>query len=196
MSVQSPKPRRPQPLDSAASSAPSSRPPSTSEGKPNRKRRRAEKKKSKDTDKDEPEAKSSVSADPKPANADNGPSTRPTESTFGEEDFIAFTFDDEEKTEEEEVVEVAPPVREWDKGKGKARELDSRKRKLDEVDVNDGYANKKQRLDAASRRAPWAVDVDWDKCNNVAEMYVPLPNCNPLCVSLQHPGYMRKSMHS
>lgn len=198
MSVQSPKPRRSQPLDSAASSALPSRPPSTSEGKPNRRRRRAKEQKSKDADKDELEAKPSVSADPKlAANADAGPSTRPTEGMFGEEDFIPFTFEDEEKVEEEEVVEVEPPVREWDKGKGRAKESDSRKRKHDEVDLNDGYANKKQRLDAASRRAPWAVDVDWDKCNNVAEMYVSLPNYDIFFLRLiLHPGFTRKSTHS
>ena len=48
-----------------------------------------------------------------------------------------------------------------------------RKRKADEVDLEDGYASKKERVAAASRRAPWARDVDWDGCSNVAELYVP-----------------------
>ncbi|TFY59950.1 hypothetical protein EVG20_g7606 [Dentipellis fragilis] len=41
---------------------------------------------------------------------------------------------------------------------------------MEEFDPDDGYENKKQRLDAASRKAPWVVDVDWDSCANVAEM--------------------------
>lgn len=98
-----------------------------------------------------------------------------TSTSFAaDQDFIAFTFSDEEKNEEEEVEEVAPPVREWDKGKGKARDYEGsgRKRRHDEIDFNDGYADKKQRTDAASRQAPWAADVDWENCNNVAEMCV------------------------
>ena len=97
-----------------------------------------------------------------------------------EEDFIAFVFSDGEKDEEGEVEEEAPPVREWDKGKGKAKDYEgsARKRKYDEVDLNDGYANKKQRTNAASRLAPWAVDVDWGRCNNVAEMCVRTADCS------------------
>lgn len=107
-----------------------------------------------------------------------GPSTLPNHSadekaTFTEEDFIALPPIDPEDPEEE-VPETKSPVREWDRGKGKSRDYDGygRKRKLDEVDLSDGYANKKQRVDAASRRAPWAADVDWEHCNNVAELYV------------------------
>ncbi|KIP08737.1 hypothetical protein PHLGIDRAFT_68903 [Phlebiopsis gigantea 11061_1 CR5-6] len=106
-----------------------------------------------------------------------GPSTTLNErqdvasSSFAaDQDFVGFTFSDDEKENEEEVEETAPPVREWDRGKGKARDYEGRKRRHDEIDYNDGYANKKQRLDAASRLAPWAVDVEWDKCTNVAEM--------------------------
>ena len=102
------------------------------------------------------------------------------ESSFAEADFIPFTFDDDEgpEPEAEPAQEDWPPVREWDKGKGKARERErdrdrehaGRKRKVEEVDFDDGYANKKQRVAAASRKAPWARDVDWDSCANVAEM--------------------------
>jgi non-canonical poly(A) RNA polymerase PAPD5/7 len=47
------------------------------------------------------------------------------------------------------------------------------KRKYEMVfDPNDGYANKKQRTNASSRKAPWVVDLNWDRCNNVAEMCV------------------------
>ena len=61
-------------------------------------------------------------------------------------------------------------------GKARANGWESehagRKRKADEVDLNDGYTSKKERVAAASRKAPWAKDVDWDSCANVAEMYV------------------------
>ena len=103
-----------------------------------------------------------------------GPSKRPASpknesDAFDQADFIPFDFSDPE-----EVEEVEPPRREsdkgWDKGKSRDDERSSRKRKVDDVDLNDGYANKKQRMNAASRRAPWAVDVDWERCNNVAEL--------------------------
>lgn len=45
-----------------------------------------------------------------------------------------------------------------------------RKRKHDEYD--DGYANKKERVDAASRKSPWVDALELDKCRNVAEMCV------------------------
>ena len=64
-------------------------------------------------------------------------------------------------------------AREWDKGKSRLANDDrnhGRKRKVDEVDLNDGYENKKQRVNAASRRAPWAWDVEWDRCQNVSQM--------------------------
>ncbi|KAF8205499.1 hypothetical protein K438DRAFT_1817936 [Mycena galopus ATCC 62051] len=53
-------------------------------------------------------------------------------------------------------------TREWDRGK----------RKYDMVfDPNDGYQNKKQRTDAKSRLAPWVDQVDWDGCQNAAELF-------------------------
>jgi non-canonical poly(A) RNA polymerase PAPD5/7 len=66
--------------------------------------------------------------------------------------------------------------REWDRGKKREREDDERyerrngshKRKHDDYD--DGYANKKQRLDAGSRKSPWVNGLDLDRCHNVAEM--------------------------
>ncbi|KAH9917444.1 uncharacterized protein B0H18DRAFT_938513 [Fomitopsis serialis] len=96
------------------------------------------------------------------------PTGKKSHDTFEEADFIKFTFSDEEEKAEEEQ----PPVREWDKGKGKASERDhaGRKRKSDEFDLDDGYANKKERIAAAARQAPWATDVDWESCANVAEM--------------------------
>ncbi|TDL24987.1 hypothetical protein BD410DRAFT_826904 [Rickenella mellea] len=84
------------------------------------------------------------------------------------DDFIAFepSFDEGEDL-------PAQPVREWDRGKPRNwdRADDRAKRKRgDDYDVNDGYANKKQRVNAAARKAPWAQDVDWESCTNVAEM--------------------------
>ncbi|PIL24355.1 hypothetical protein GSI_14108 [Ganoderma sinense ZZ0214-1] len=93
--------------------------------------------------------------------------------SFGNDDFIAFSLSDAEEADKQSARASSPPVREWDRGKAKAKEREEhagRKRKVEEVDFNDGYANKKQRVAAASRRAPWAQDVDWDKCANVAEM--------------------------
>lgn len=108
-------------------------------------------------------------------------------NTFAEADFIAFTFSDHE--EDDAPARSPPPsMREWDRGKDKGRgkgwegrqdgEHAGRKRKAEELDLNDGYANKKQRVAAASRKAPWAKDVDWEKCANVAEMYV---HTMPIC---------------
>lgn len=66
--------------------------------------------------------------------------------------------------------------REWDRGKRDRGRDDARhrtKRKHDLLfDFDDGYANKKQRLDASSRKAPWVTGIDWYKYKNVAEMYV------------------------
>jgi hypothetical protein len=43
-------------------------------------------------------------------------------------------------------------------------------------DPDDGYSNKKQRTDAASRKAPWVTGLNWERCNNVAEMLVFIPD--------------------
>ncbi|KAJ7087544.1 hypothetical protein B0H15DRAFT_922935 [Mycena belliarum] len=54
---------------------------------------------------------------------------------------------------------------------GREREWDRGKRKYDMVfDPSDGYQNKKQRTDAKSRLAPWVDHVEWDGCNNAAEL--------------------------
>lgn len=114
-------------------------------------------------------------------NAEAGPSQPLTEGAtgFGAEDFIAFDLPEEENDESEKekqavVEEQAMGDRVGDKGKGRARDngYAGRKRKSDEIDYNDGYASKKERIDANTRRAPWAADVDWDNCHNVAEMCV------------------------
>ncbi|KAF7364035.1 Poly(A) RNA polymerase cid14 [Mycena sanguinolenta] len=62
--------------------------------------------------------------------------------------------------------------RENNQENGHAREWDRGKRKYDMVfDPNDGYQNKKQRTDAKSRLAPWVDQVDWDGCENAAELF-------------------------
>jgi non-canonical poly(A) RNA polymerase PAPD5/7 len=87
-------------------------------------------------------------------------------------DFIAFGSinDDHHKEEKEDTRE-----RDWEKGKGKGRvgERDGRgvKRSRADFDRDDGYNNKKGRTDAASRKAPWANNVDWEGSGNVAELY-------------------------
>lgn len=88
-------------------------------------------------------------------------------------DFIAFRFEgdpdvhDHFRKEDKEE----PREREWDKGKERAQDRDNvggKKRKAD-FDRDDGYS-KKERMDAASRKAPWITDVDWEGCANVAEL--------------------------
>ena len=39
-------------------------------------------------------------------------------------------------------------------------------------DNDDGYANKRQGTDPASKKAPWVAGLGWERCKNVAEMYV------------------------
>ncbi|KAF5358558.1 hypothetical protein D9756_001196 [Leucocoprinus leucothites] len=106
-------------------------------------------------------------------------------STAFVEEFIAFVPSDDEAEESKpksgkargkEPARDVPSTseRDWDRGnfreRSRERGGDSRKRKHDVVDFDDGYVNKKQRIDAASRKAPWVYDIDWDDCKNVAEM--------------------------
>ena len=91
-------------------------------------------------------------------------------------DFIAFRLGDGPEVHDplRKESEQEPRERDWNKGKGKAHESDTvagRKRKAD-LDRSDGYNNKKERLDAASRKAPWVMDVDWEGSANVAELFV------------------------
>lgn len=67
--------------------------------------------------------------------------------------------------------------REWDRGKEAAADDKydrrnghgrNRKRKYEEYD--DGYSNKKQRVEVGSRKCPWVADLDLNHCTNVAEM--------------------------
>jgi hypothetical protein len=110
-----------------------------------------------------------------------GPDAASGGFTIGE-DFIPFDFSDDEKEEGKDVTPVVSPG----KGKGKGRDLanqDARsvggvKRMLLEMEDDDGYANKKQRTDAASRLTPWIDYVKWDNCRNLAELYV---YCSNVC---------------
>ena len=109
-------------------------------------------------------------------------------STAFVEDYIALVSDGEgqkegqqpksEKAKGKDTTQDAPPAniereRDWGKVRERSREHGGgsvKKRKHDAVDFEDGYANKKQRMDAASRKVPWVYDIDWDECRNVAEM--------------------------
>ncbi|KAI8989833.1 hypothetical protein BD414DRAFT_414259 [Trametes punicea] len=166
--------------------------PASSEEKPlNRRARRKEKQLQQQQNAEAgPSSPTSDSTTLRPVeDADGSRTGSKDQGTFAEADFIPFTFSDPE--EPEPVQEDWPPVREWDKGKGKAREREreierererehsehaGRKRKVDEIDFDDGYVSKKQRVAAASRKAPWVKDVDWESCTNVAEACVRLHN--------------------
>jgi non-canonical poly(A) RNA polymerase PAPD5/7 len=89
------------------------------------------------------------------------------------EDFVAFVDSSED--------ERTAPVREWDKGKGKARASDQgfqgdrdvggKKRKHDAV--GDQSDRPEQNREATyHRQAPWVAAVDWEGCQNVSEMCV------------------------
>lgn len=88
-----------------------------------------------------------------------------------------------ELTERDQTPPARTKEREWDRGKARERSRErekdkdvgesGHKRKYEMVfDPSDGYANKKQRTDASSRKAPWVNHLDLDSCNNVAEMCV------------------------
>ncbi|KAI0256600.1 hypothetical protein BJV78DRAFT_1117458 [Lactifluus subvellereus] len=116
----------------------------------------------------------SGAATPVPLDGQKSPGAFEEPSFENNDDFIAFGLEDEPENHENHHREdkEEPREREWDKGKGKARERDDgggRKRKAD-FDRNDGYNNKRERMDAASRKAPWVTEVDWDGSTNVAEL--------------------------
>jgi non-canonical poly(A) RNA polymerase PAPD5/7 len=95
------------------------------------------------------------------------------ESSFEDNvDFIAFEPELHERDSKGE--QEGQRAGEQDRDAMKSRERDgedSKKRKLD-YDQNDGYNNKRERTNAASRKAPWVTDVDWEGSTNVAELYV------------------------
>jgi non-canonical poly(A) RNA polymerase PAPD5/7 len=99
------------------------------------------------------------------------------ESSFEDNvDFIAFEPEPHERDGKGEQEE--PRVEERDRDAMKSRERDggdSKKRKLD-FDQNDGYHNKRERTNAASRKAPWVAQVDWEGSTNVAELCVFSPS--------------------
>ncbi|VDB82658.1 unnamed protein product [Peniophora sp. CBMAI 1063] len=108
-------------------------------------------------------------------------------TTFGD-DFVPFGLD-----EEEEVVDAGRGKdgidardtrrddrdrdggrRDGNRGRGRdrdrGREDAGKMRKASDFDPDDGYQSKKQRQDAASRKAPWTDMMDTDGCTNVAEL--------------------------
>ncbi|KAG6839850.1 hypothetical protein C0991_011086, partial [Blastosporella zonata] len=68
--------------------------------------------------------------------------------------------------------------RDKDRGRDRGRDRDhgadpedqGMKRKKTSYDPNDGYASKKQRTDASSRKSPWVAGLDWTRCRHVAEL--------------------------
>ncbi|KAH9079320.1 hypothetical protein EDB83DRAFT_2540005 [Lactarius deliciosus] len=110
--------------------------------------------------------KDSGAATPVPPDEQKSPATFEEHSFENNVDFIAFgpephELDDKEDEEEPRDEGIANP-RERDGEDGKRRRLD--------FDQNDGYSNKKERTNAASRKAPWVTDVDWEGSTNVAEL--------------------------
>ncbi|KIJ44262.1 hypothetical protein M422DRAFT_30412 [Sphaerobolus stellatus SS14] len=108
------------------------------------------------------------------------PNGVPHAGDFAEgDDFIAFDASDHEhddKAEADRPAMAGPSFIPDRKGKGRERSPPSEihtgeKRSRDQMEqTDDGYVNKKQRVDAASRLTPWVEDVDWDSCRNMAEM--------------------------
>jgi non-canonical poly(A) RNA polymerase PAPD5/7 len=87
--------------------------------------------------------------------------------TFEENgDFIAFTFSDTD--DRPEVPETA--VREWDRGKRMHEGSYGKKRKAEEMGRGDRNGGGKRQRSDYVLKAPWVVDVNWEKCNNVPEL--------------------------
>ncbi|KAH8116996.1 hypothetical protein DFH11DRAFT_1578575 [Phellopilus nigrolimitatus] len=114
----------------------------------------------------------------------HAPQSNPSAGTFSSGvDFIAFVDSDDDRPKQ--------PTREWDRGKserdkrererdGRNRDRDgqavSKKRRWEDSERDDVPAGKDSRrasthnVNLKSRKAPWAADVDWDSCRNVAQM--------------------------
>ena len=107
---------------------------------------------------------SSERAEANSAHRDRTPPSRRNRNT---------TNDNERRRERGDGDNNRDRDRRRDRDRDERREQNGTKRKYEMVfDPNDGYSNKKQRTDAASRKAPWVAGLDWERCNNVAEMYV------------------------
>jgi hypothetical protein len=108
-------------------------------------------------------------------------------------DFIALGFEDDPGGHDRKEDKEEPRERDWDKGKARAQDRDNvggKKRKAD-FDRNDGY-NKKERMDAAARMAPWVTGVDWEGCANVAELSASF-HWLYCVVTDDTPGYIERS---
>jgi non-canonical poly(A) RNA polymerase PAPD5/7 len=130
------------------------------------------------------------------------PAKRKSPVAFGESsfennsDFIALRFEDDPEVHDRPRKEdkEEPRERDWDKGKGKSLDRENvggKKRKAD-FDRNDGY--KKEWMAAASRKAPWVTDVDWEGCANVAELSASFHWLYCL-VTDDTPDYIERSRH-
>jgi len=119
--------------------------------------------------------KGSGAAKPVPLDEQKSPATFEEPSFENNVDFIAFEPEPHERDSKGDEEELRVGERDGDTAKYRERDGgDGKKRRLD-IDPNDGYNNKKERTDAASRKAPWVTDVDWEGSTNVAELYVLSP---------------------
>ncbi|CAA7271029.1 unnamed protein product [Cyclocybe aegerita] len=79
-----------------------------------------------------------------------------------------------ERRREKEKPSSSRSERERDRGKERyddeRRNGRGHKRRHAEYDEDDGYGNKKQRMDAASKKCPWVNGPELERCQNVAEM--------------------------
>ncbi|KAF8077561.1 hypothetical protein FPV67DRAFT_1684010, partial [Lyophyllum atratum] len=148
----------------------------TPTGRENRRSRRRRQKRS--SQEAEVEASgSTLPTPPGPGTPTQNPAVASTsgtsKGTFEEgEDFIPFGLGDVDRDGDRNRDRARDRDRDVDRDGGRDRHRDrdaGAKRKL-EFDPNDGYANKKQRLDASTRKSPWVAGLDWNQCNHVAEI--------------------------
>ncbi|KAI9466112.1 hypothetical protein BJY52DRAFT_1112603 [Lactarius psammicola] len=114
--------------------------------------------------------KGSGAATPVPLDEQKSPAAFEEPSFESNVDFIAFEPEPHERDSKGDEEEPRVGERDGDTANFRERDGgDGKKRKLD-FDQNDGYNNKKERTDAASRKAPWVTDVDWEgkyKCGRI-----------------------------
>ncbi|KAH9001363.1 hypothetical protein EDB92DRAFT_1826239 [Lactarius akahatsu] len=114
--------------------------------------------------------KDSGAATPVPPDEQKSPATFEEHSFEKNVDFIAFGPEPHELDGKEDEEELRVGERDEDTANPRERDGEDGKRRRLDFDQNDGYSNKKERTNAASRKAPWVTDVDWEGSTNVAEL--------------------------
>ncbi|KAH9043330.1 hypothetical protein EDB85DRAFT_2218083 [Lactarius pseudohatsudake] len=114
--------------------------------------------------------KDSGAATPVPPDEQKSPTTFEEHSFEKNVDFIAFGPEPHELDAKEDEEELRAGERDEDTANPRERDGEDGKRRRLDFDQNDGYSNKKERTNAASRKAPWVTDVDWEGSTNVAEL--------------------------